>query len=187
MNKTLLLEDIFRRLFLCEIKAGLFKDLALLASELKAKGVKSEFLSLFAPLASDEKACDELRWEFNSLFLIKPKVVPYESAYFGAGLYSQRCEMVREFYARAGVRAGARAFADDYIGYELEFLHLLSALALNGEQGALGLRKEFIKTHACSWFIKFSQDLQGAKPSPFWLEFCQCFSAYSDILITQGE
>ncbi|BCX79933.1 molecular chaperone [Campylobacter sp. 19-13652] len=181
-----LAEDIFRRIFLLPIDKSLLASLSSLCAGLEGSSLDN-MGQFFSQLSLSDERADEFRWEFNELFLFKPKAIPYESAYFGQGLFSQRCASVRQSYERAGIRRAGGEYADDYVGYELEFLHFLGLKALSCDKVALGARREFISQHCGLWFSQFALNIKAANPSPEWLEFAQLFATYSEILTAQGE
>ena len=88
---------------------------------------------------------DDLEADFNRMCIgpYRLTVPPYESVWFGTRVMNtRRTEVVRWFYAQAGLVSNSQFFNEpaDYFGYELEFIGFLACasreLSLSGNNAS---------------------------------------------------
>lgn len=181
-------EDFLRRLFLLKLDDENLKTLLMLVNDMPKSLQDSEFVALLAGLS--DSALDEFRWEFNSLFILKPKVPASQSAYCdkseatGARMFEASTFLVRSFYERAGLSLSRELldkFPDDFIGYELQFLYYLSFLLLDensDKKELLAIRNEFIKDCVFTWFDEFAMACKEQANSKEWASFGDFLTLY---------
>ncbi len=124
--------------------------------------------------SAEEAGIERLRSEFTRLFLgpARLPVPPWESV-FSTGeplLFQQATAEVRQAYRAHGFEVGGYPKeADDHLAVELEFLARLGeAIICAWESGdAEAARRmacgygEFLRTHPCSWFGPFAEQLEA--------------------------
>lgn len=95
---------------------------------------------------------------------------PWESVYLSEEriIFDEHTLAVREFYRDWGVNTKTiNKEPDDHIGFQMEFMSILSSKAANaaGENNIGELEKtlkaqdEFLKTHTLTWIDKFSENV----------------------------
>ncbi|QKF60660.1 TorD/DmsD family molecular chaperone [Campylobacter curvus] len=192
LNRSLCLEDFLRRLFLVELKSENLDGFLAASENLQEEFKKHKFIKEFAKCKEDKNLLDEIRYEFNTLFVgpRRPKAVPYESAYFEyKTMFSKRTMQVREFYESIGLKVEGEKFdkfPDDFIGYELEALYFLSFRALEefkNENEArayetLKAKGEFINSHPRQWFGEFCAACNGSAKLEIWKNFGDFLTLY---------
>lgn len=128
---------------------------------------------------------DEVRYEFNSLFVgpRRPKAVPYESTYFDyKTMFGSQTMHVRQMYEASGLKVvddKFDKFPDDFIGYELQYLYFLTHQASVKFNNAntdefyeiIRQKSDFIVAHPSKWFNKFSECCNQAAKLEVWKNF----------------
>lgn len=123
---------------------------------------------LAALCAGAGDALDDLEADFNRMCIgpYRLTVPPYESVWFGTRVMNtRRTEVVRWFYAQAGLVSNPKEFNEpaDYFGYELEFIgflaawsaELLAAGKADDAAGVIDWGNVFWAEHLGHWYAKF--------------------------------
>lgn len=173
---SLFAEDIIRRVFLLELNKKNILDIINLAQNLDNKFKSSGFIVELEKVSKDDRLLDEMRWEFNTLFVgpRRPKASPYESVYFDYHLmFGKQTMEVREFYEKLGLKIKELdKFPDDYIGFEFEYLYFASYKIQNSSEDQkdeiVKNKLEFIKSHPQQWFYKFGENCDKFATQPVW-------------------
>lgn len=116
----------------------------------------------------DEKSRKSLVDEYNRLFLVKPKVPPYETTYLKSPGQSEGvvAANVSGVYGRAGLIVSPEMNElPDHIAVQLEFMSFLcekELLALQAEDHneittAQQEQRDFMNEHLARWFPKFAK------------------------------
>ena len=189
LNRSLIAEDFLRRFFLQDINQESLKEFLDLGKKISLELKNHEFISILRK-SFEENLADELRWEFNSLFVgpAKPKALPYESTYFDyKNMFGKKTFEVREFYKNVGLQIESKQFdrfPDDYIGFELQYLYYMSFLALKNiesQEKLLEILKEkndFIIYHPSKWFDKFALACKEGTKMEFYKAFADFLLLY---------
>lgn len=184
---SLFLEDIFRRIFIFNLDKDNLENILELVQNLNDDFKNDSFIDELQKAKMDENYLNEIRWEFNRLFVgpRRPKAVPYESVYFDyKTMFGNKTMEVREFYSKIGLRVKEfDKFPDDFIGYEFEYLYFMSHKALNAEKEDefLEIIKEknnFLISHPLQWFDKFIDLCINSSDLKIWKDFGKFIKLY---------
>lgn len=185
LEQSLCAEDFLRRIFLRPlVEENLEENLSLtdnFGKELK----EHEFVSEFLKCKYEKALIDEIRYEFNLLFVgpRRPKALPYESTYFDyKTLFGKKTMEVRGFYEAAGLKVEDTKFdkfPDDFIGYEFQYLYFMSFNALNKISNEnmdeffeiIRQKQEFLDSHPKQWFSEFAKRCTEASNLLAWKNF----------------
>ncbi len=138
-------------------------------------------------LQINESSIQEIRDEFNSLFLVPIRgryIPPYESCFrerigdrYG-NLWGKVTEDVQKFYRETGfnIILPPNIYAPDHIGLELAFLSKLCEVELgylktcNVEEARRkrDIQRAFLKDHLSTWINDFSKDVIRSPSSNFY-------------------
>lgn len=189
IEQSLYVEDFLRRVFLVPLSSENLEELLNLIQNLDPKFAEHKFTLEFVKCKNKPAMLDEIRYEFNRLFVgpKRPKAEPYESVYFGYKImFGTQTMQVRNFYESSGLRLEdiwLDKFPDDYIGYELQYLYFLSFSVLKTGYEAkfneiLRKKAEFIATHPSQWFDKFAAKCEEAANLDVWKSFGSFLNLY---------
>lgn len=190
LRQSLAAEDLLRRIFLQPLVKENLGEILNLTSELGKELKEHKFIAEFKKCKDDEALIDEIRYEFNTLFVgpRRPKALPYESTYFDyKTLFGAQTMQVRAFYEAAGLKVEDEKFdkfPDDFIGYELQYLYFMSFLALDKiddeEQfyEIVRQKKDFVDTHPAKWFGEFARHCAKAANLEVWKGFGEFLNLY---------
>lgn len=190
LRQSLAAEDLLRRIFLRTLVKENLGEILNLTSELGKELKEHKFIAEFEKCKDDETLIDEIRYEFNTLFVgpRRPKALPYESTYFDyKTLFGAQTMQVRGFYEAAGLKVEDEKFdkfPDDFIGYELQYLYFMSFLALdkiNDEEQFYEIirqKKDFVDTHPSKWFGEFARHCAKAANLAVWKGFGEFLNLY---------
>lgn len=144
---------------------------------------------LLAVVLADSLDLDQLRYEYNNLFMVPGGqfVTPYESVYRGSrteggkevlGLLNGPETLdVRDHYRRLQVEIDPRRRAPaDFVGNELEFMHLLVARERDAWQRGdeevaqvyLRHQRDFLLDHLARWLPELCARLAAATRQPLY-------------------
>ena len=189
LKLSLCVEDLLRRVFLVPLVSENLDELLNLTRDFSQEFKEHKFVLEFEKCKNEPQALDEIRYEFNRLFVgpKRPKAEPYESVYFDyQTMFGAKTMQVRSFYESSGLKledAQLDKFPDDFIGYELQYLYFLSFSALKAEDEAkfneiLRKKAEFIAAHPSQWFCKFAARCDEHANLDFWKSFGSFLNLY---------
>lgn len=122
LSVSLSVEDFLRRFFLVELREQNLDELISLSLNFSDKFKNHDFILWLNKCKDDLNLLDELRYEFNRLFVgpRHPKAEPYESVYFDyKTMFGEKTMQVRGFYKSSGLKLSKEQFdkfPDDFIG-----------------------------------------------------------------------
>lgn len=171
--------DLLREVFFNEWKETTINSLKEKADKLPNEFKNNLFISLLSKL--EKKDIDEVRWEYNRLFIgpQKPLAIPFESPYRSdKNLLMQKFTYeVREYYSMLGLEVkDLNHFPDDYIGFEFQYLYFISLLIANTKEkdmnlyDLINLRTSFLQNHPLEWFDKFCKAIIDNSRIELWKE-----------------
>lgn len=129
--------------------------------------------------ASFHGSCDDLRLEYDSLFVVPMAqyVKPYESAYRDGLTGDGITRTVRQYYRSVGGDVTV-AYGDlpDHLGAELDFMFFLCEnekrcwQSGNGEEARQHLKaqKDFLEKHLLTWITDLCQEIERKTESGFY-------------------
>lgn len=182
LEQSLCVEDFLRRVFLMPLTEQNLDEFLNLIQDFSPELREQKFILEFKKCKSKPNLLDEIRYEFNRLFVgpKRPKAEPYESVYFDyQTMFGAKTMQVRRFYESSDLKledSQFDKFPDDFIGYELQYLYFLSFSALKVEDEAkiseiLRKKAEFIASHPLEWFGKFAARCDAAANLEVWKSF----------------
>lgn len=189
LKLSLCIEDFLRRVFLLPLVSENLDELLNLTRDFALEFKEHKFVLEFAKCKNEPQTLDEIRYEFNRLFVgpKRPKAEPYESVYFDyQTMFGTKTMQVRSFYESSALKledAQLDKFPDDFIGYELQYLYFLSFSALKAEDEAkfneiLRKKAEFIAAHPSQWFCKFAARCDEHANLDIWKSFGSFLNLY---------
>lgn len=198
LSVSLSVEDFLRRFFLVELREQNLDELIGLSLNFSDKFKNHNFILWLNKCKDDLNLLDELRYEFNRLFVgpRHPKAEPYESVYFDyKTMFGEKTMQVRGFYESSGLKLSKEQFdkfPDDFIGYELQYLYFLSFNALQADEKEkmdeiLHKKYDFIRTHPFEWFYKFSSRCKEATNLEAYVSFADFLNLYLENEIEQSR
>lgn len=184
LTQSLLVEDICRRIFIVSLDDENLGEILQISNNLSKNLKQNPFICELKKAKMDKNYLDEIRWEFNRLFVgpARPKAVAYESVYFDYHtMFGKKTMEVREFYTKVGLKvAKFDKFPDDFIGYEFEYLYFMShkALNLDSNDEILKDKYDFLISHPCNWFDKFCELCIKESKFEIWQNFGKFLQIY---------
>ncbi len=153
-----------------------------------------------AAAAAAEADLDELRWDYNALFMVPQAqyLTPYESVYRGrytdergevhlGGLSGPETLEVVAFYREYGMEVDPQKnLLPDFAGVELDFLRLLSEresqawAAGDGEAARtwLDAERRFLLDHALLWLPELCDNMAQRARQPFYRVVARIAAAF---------
>ena len=113
LSVSLSVEDFLRRFFLVELREQNLDELISISLNFSDKFKNHDFILWLNKCKDDLNLLDELRYEFNRLFVgpRHPKAEPYESVYFYyKKMFCEKTIQVRGFYKSSGLKLSKEQF-----------------------------------------------------------------------------
>ena len=171
LSVSLSVEDFLRRFFLVELREQNLDELISLSLNFSDKFKNHDFILWLNKCKDDLNLLDELRYEFNRLFVgpRHPKAEPYESVYFDyKTMFGEKTMQVRGFYESSGLKLSKEQFDK----FPDDILHK---------------KYDFIRTHPFEWFYKFSSRCKEATNLEAYVSFADFLNLYLENEIEQSR